>query len=517
MCTIEMPMYDIIIALLIKYADRVATPVFNHDPAAHAPAPPYPNSWIVIMVSSELTLNEVKLFEMCGQQLVAFRGPTGAVHVLSAYCPHLGANLGVGGHVVTESGDDCIQCPFHGWRFKGRDGQCKRIPNLTDSELKPLKAGVKRWPTFEANDLIYVWHHSDGVNPDCDPEDFVKQTGLSLKQHSWMSIPVACNYTVINMKTSDKIYSTQRIPAFDSWISSVTGILIHECCFNERPVHVTKSSESQSGFTPSEWCQTYIKSFASNYECRRDLQNIHQIMTSAEVSFKTMNVFNVKTLTMVGENAFASSVNTTTSLRISSCSLKSSESLFKAISQLVRLTSVDLSDNQEIADNAFGPNQHQLTMVLLDRNQLKTLGKNAFKPLHGLNWLDLSDNLLTKLADNSFTLQSVNGSQYNPIKINFKLNQIAQIGDQAFAGLDRPVTLDLSFNNLTQLTANTFAHMLSYEPSKIIIKGNHVNCVCGLKWVYVNSTIRPKMSGPLRCDDKRYYSSLTDTDFKNFN
>ncbi|CAG2106248.1 unnamed protein product [Medioppia subpectinata] len=160
-----------------------------------------------------------------------------------------------------------------------------------------------------------------------------------------------------------------------------------------------------------------------------------------------------------------------------SCSLKSSESLFKAISQLVRLTSVDLSDNQEPTEEPC--------------------------------------NLLTKLADNSFTLQSVNDSQYNPLRINLKLNQIAQIGDQAFAGLDRPVTLDLSFNNLTQLTANTFAHMLSYEPSKIIIKGNHVNCVCGLKWVYVNSTIRPKMSGLLRCDDKRYFSSLTDTDFKN--
>ncbi|CAG2118537.1 unnamed protein product, partial [Medioppia subpectinata] len=45
------------------------------------------------------------------------------------------------GHVVTESesGDDCIQCPFHGWRFGG-DGQCKRIPNLNHSELKAVKA-----------------------------------------------------------------------------------------------------------------------------------------------------------------------------------------------------------------------------------------------------------------------------------------------------------------------------------------------------------------------------------------
>ncbi|CAG2175654.1 unnamed protein product, partial [Oppiella nova] len=235
------------------------------------------------------------------------------------------------------------------------------------------------------------------------------------------------------------------------------------------------------------------------------------------VSFEKFNVFNVKSLSTIEENAFSSSVNTTISLRISGCALNTSRSLFIAISQLIYVTDVDLSDNQlvDIPDYAFGANQHRLQMVLLDRNRIKTLGKYAFKALYSLNLLDLSDNLLAKLEGNSFSQQSVNDSQYNPIRINLKLNQIADIQESAFAGLDRPVTLELSFNNLTQLTAPTFAHLLSYDPSKIIIKGNHVNCVCGLKWVFMNKTISPKLSGPLRCDDKRYYSSLTDNDFKN--
>ena len=92
--------------------------------------PGYANTWYVVMESSELPINSVKAFQMCGQQLVAFRGPSGTPHVLSAYCPHLGANVGIGGQVVVESGDDCIQCPFHGWRFAGSDGQCRRIPNI---------------------------------------------------------------------------------------------------------------------------------------------------------------------------------------------------------------------------------------------------------------------------------------------------------------------------------------------------------------------------------------------------
>lgn len=48
----------------------------------------------------------------------------GDVHVLDAYCPHLGANLGIGGLVK----GDCIECPFHLWAFRGSDGQCVNIP-----------------------------------------------------------------------------------------------------------------------------------------------------------------------------------------------------------------------------------------------------------------------------------------------------------------------------------------------------------------------------------------------------
>jgi len=43
---------------------------------------------------------------------------------MDAYCPHLGANLGVGGLVR----GDCIECPFHLWKFRGIDGECVNIP-----------------------------------------------------------------------------------------------------------------------------------------------------------------------------------------------------------------------------------------------------------------------------------------------------------------------------------------------------------------------------------------------------
>lgn len=58
-----------------------------------------------------------------GMNLAVFRGESGRSYILDAYCPHLGANLGVGGTVD----GDCIACPFHGWTFNGDDGKCVKI------------------------------------------------------------------------------------------------------------------------------------------------------------------------------------------------------------------------------------------------------------------------------------------------------------------------------------------------------------------------------------------------------
>ena len=46
------------------------------------------------------TTGEVKPVRMLGRDFVIYRGTDGAVRVLDAYCPHLGAHLGYGGKVV---------------------------------------------------------------------------------------------------------------------------------------------------------------------------------------------------------------------------------------------------------------------------------------------------------------------------------------------------------------------------------------------------------------------------------
>lgn len=72
-----------------------------------------------------------------GEQFAVFRDWEGHAHVVNAYCPHLGANLAVGGRVV----DNCIECPFHGWQFHGKTGRCTRIPYAEKGEC----CGVAFW------------------------------------------------------------------------------------------------------------------------------------------------------------------------------------------------------------------------------------------------------------------------------------------------------------------------------------------------------------------------------------
>nr|XP_039268745.1 cholesterol 7-desaturase nvd-like [Styela clava] len=120
--------------------------------------PVYPNGWFRIMDSRFLKKGEVKQVTAMGENLIAFRGKSGNVSVMDAYCTHMGANLGVGGRV---SGD-CIQCPFHGWKFN-MEGKCVEVPY---SDKLPKNGDMKTWHSREMNGNIYIWYHCDGTDPE---------------------------------------------------------------------------------------------------------------------------------------------------------------------------------------------------------------------------------------------------------------------------------------------------------------------------------------------------------------
>ena len=88
---------------------------------------------------------------MLGQNFVLFRDTAGVVHCLHDVCVHRGASLAEG-----KLHEDCIQCPYHGWRYDGT-GACRHIPTLAESARIPARARVDSYPTVERFGLIFAF------------------------------------------------------------------------------------------------------------------------------------------------------------------------------------------------------------------------------------------------------------------------------------------------------------------------------------------------------------------------
>lgn len=122
-----------------------------------------PTGWFQVAWSDEIGVGDVHAMKYFGQEMVAWRSATGRVTVMNAYCEHLGAHLGFGGHVVGE----VIQCPFHGWQWNA-DGRNVCIPY----ESRPNRGRrMRTYPVVERNSSIYIWHDTEGREPFFDAPD----------------------------------------------------------------------------------------------------------------------------------------------------------------------------------------------------------------------------------------------------------------------------------------------------------------------------------------------------------
>lgn len=117
----------------------------------------YPNGWFQVTYSHELESGQAMPLRYFGRDLVLFRTESGEARLLDAFCPHLGAHLGHGGKVRGE----CIECPFHAWKFDG-SGACVEVPY---AKKIPPKAAIQPWTIREVNGLIMAWYHHGGEQP----------------------------------------------------------------------------------------------------------------------------------------------------------------------------------------------------------------------------------------------------------------------------------------------------------------------------------------------------------------
>ena len=112
---------------------------------------PIPFGWFYVMDAAALAPGEIRPIRRFGQDLIVWRDMENDLHLQEAYCPHLGANLGVGGMVVGKT----IQCPFHKWRFDGAG----RVETIPYSQKINQHANLFTFPVQIHYGNLMAWYH----------------------------------------------------------------------------------------------------------------------------------------------------------------------------------------------------------------------------------------------------------------------------------------------------------------------------------------------------------------------
>ena len=149
----------------------------------------FSQSWFPICLSEQLAVGDVRGEAFLGGKVVVYRGADGVARVMSAYCPHVGADLSLGCVI-----ENRLQCAFHQWEYNPQ-GVCVKT---AIGDPPPPTARLFKFPTlehygviwaFNGNtplwDLPYFDHASDDMRfrcyrfPDpflCDPWVFAANT-----------------------------------------------------------------------------------------------------------------------------------------------------------------------------------------------------------------------------------------------------------------------------------------------------------------------------------------------------
>ena len=120
----------------------------------------FTQSWFPVALAADLPKDKVLGCNFLDGRIVLFRDADGRVAALSAYCPHVGADLSVG--CVVEGH---IQCAFHRWEYDAA-GRCTKT-GIADPP--PRSARLFVFPVRERFGIIWVFN---GTEPLFELPDF---------------------------------------------------------------------------------------------------------------------------------------------------------------------------------------------------------------------------------------------------------------------------------------------------------------------------------------------------------
>ncbi|MEC9375427.1 MAG: aromatic ring-hydroxylating dioxygenase subunit alpha [Pseudomonadota bacterium] len=110
----------------------------------------YINFWYPMALSEEVTNAPIQS-KALDQNFVLFRDSQDNPHCLSDVCAHRGGSLAMG-----KFKEDCIECPYHGWRYNSV-GQCIYMPTIAEESKLPSRARVDSYPVEEIYGLVFAF------------------------------------------------------------------------------------------------------------------------------------------------------------------------------------------------------------------------------------------------------------------------------------------------------------------------------------------------------------------------
>lgn len=144
--------------------------------------------WYIALKSQEINIGCATSKLIGHQRIVFFRGQSGKVYALDAFCPHMGVDLGLG-QVVGEN----LQCHFHHWQYDRR-GRCVHIPCQSNI---PEGIQLSSYAIEEKYGYIWIWPDETPDSPLPDVPGLEEQTVISKSDKAYFR---RCHYhiTMVN-------------------------------------------------------------------------------------------------------------------------------------------------------------------------------------------------------------------------------------------------------------------------------------------------------------------------------
>lgn len=86
---------------------------------------------------------------ICGEDITLYRLKNGQVRAVQAYCPHRGADFGLG-----YTKEEQLVCPYHGWEFDA-NGRLVCVPSRKDNACPDVT--LRQYPVREEGNYIWIF------------------------------------------------------------------------------------------------------------------------------------------------------------------------------------------------------------------------------------------------------------------------------------------------------------------------------------------------------------------------